>query len=137
MATVTEERHVVRAGPSRTWYDEAQGIIFVELDPNAVLDIEQARGATVAMNEVGKGIARPLFVDFTNMKSQTKECRDYYSKNPDHIKTYSAIAILISNPLSRVFANFFIGLNKPLKPTRLFDDRAKAIEWLKAQAAST
>lgn len=131
---MTAERKVVRSGPSRTWYDEAQGIIFVELDENAVLDIAQARSATLAMIEVGGGIPRPLFVDFTNMKSQTKECRDYYSKDPGHIKTYSAIAILISNPLSRVFANFFIGLNKPLKPTRLFDDRKKAIEWLKAQA---
>ena len=133
---MTAEWNVVRSGPSRTWFDETQGIIFVELDEKAVLDIDQARAATVAMNEVGRGIPRPLFVDFTNMKSQTKECRDYYSKNPEHIKTYSAIAILISNPLSRVFANFFIGLNKPLKPTRLFDDRAKAIEWLKAQAAA-
>jgi hypothetical protein len=133
---MTGERNVVRAGPSRTWYDETQGIIFVELDEQAVLDIAQAREATAAMIKVGGGIPRPLFVDFTNMKSQTKECRDYYSKDPNHIKTYSVIAILISNPLSRVFANFFIGLNKPLKPTRLFDDRAKAIEWLKAQAAA-
>jgi hypothetical protein len=133
---MTGERNVVRAGPSRIWHDETQGIIFVELDEQAVLDIAQAREATAAMIKVGGGIPRPLFVDFTNMKSQTKECRDYYSKDPNHIKTYSVIAILISNPLSRVFANFFIGLNKPLKPTRLFDDRAKAIEWLKAQAAA-
>src|SRR4051794_460290 len=109
---MTGEWSVVRSGPARTWFDEAQGIIFVELDEKAVLDIAQAREATVAMNKVGGGIPRPLFVDFTNMKSQTKECRDYYAKNPDHIKTYSAIAILVSNPLSSVFANFFIGLNK-------------------------
>lgn len=133
---MSNERNVVRAGPSSTWFDEAQGIIMVELDEQAVLDIDQARQATAALVKVTGGVPRPMLVDFTNMKSQTKECRDYYSKDPDHLKTHTAIAIVVSNPLSRVFANFFIGLNKPRNPTRLFNDRVEAIRWLRAQTTT-
>ena len=81
--------------------------------PQAVLDINQAREATAAVIKVTGGIPRPLLVDFTNMNSQTKECRDDYSKDPNHLKTHSAIAILIGNPLSRVFANFSLGSTSP------------------------
>lgn len=42
----------------------------------------------------------------------------------------------VINPLSRVMANFFIGINKPLKPTKLFDDRDKAIAWLQQQQST-
>jgi hypothetical protein len=130
---MTDKRNVVRAGPSSTWYDESHGIIMVELDQQAVLDIDQARLATAAVIKVTGGIPRPMFVDFKNMKSQTKECRDYYSRDPNHLKTHTAIAILVSSTLSRVFANFFIGLNRPQNPTRLFDNREEAIKWLQAQ----
>ncbi len=37
---------------------------------------------------------------------------------------------VISSPVSRVIGNFFMGLNKPISPTRLFTDPHKAIQWL-------
>ena len=34
-------------------------------------------------------------------------------------------------PLGRMMGNFFINVNKPKAPTRLFDDEAPALAWLK------
>jgi hypothetical protein len=115
----------------RVWLDPETRIIMAEFDDGAELDIEDARASTRAMTEVSGGEERPLLVDFSNLKSQTKECREYYAKDPEHIKTYSAVALLVSSPLSRIIANFFLGINKPIKPTRLFEDRGAAVEWLK------
>jgi hypothetical protein len=33
--------------------------------------------------------------------------------------------------LSRALGNFFLGLNKPSMPTRLFDDQEQALAWLR------
>jgi hypothetical protein len=30
----------------------------------------------------------------------------------------------------RLLANFFINVNKPPTPTKVFNDKAKALEWL-------
>ncbi|MBK9259276.1 MAG: STAS/SEC14 domain-containing protein [Polyangiaceae bacterium] len=126
-------KNILRSGPIRVWHDDAHGIIVADFDPRAELTLEHARASTESMRRLTNNVARPLLVDFTNMKSQTKECRDYFAKDPNHIATYTAAALLVNSPLTRVIANFFIGINKAAKPTRLFDDRKKAIEWLLAQ----
>ncbi len=43
----------------------------------------------------------------------------------------TAIAMLINSPGSRIIGNFFLGINKPSVPTKLFNEKNKAIEWLK------
>jgi hypothetical protein len=42
----------------------------------------------------------------------------------------SAVALIVDTPLSRVLGNFFLAVNKPLYPTRLFDNEASALAWL-------
>jgi hypothetical protein len=41
------------------------------------------------------------------------------------------VGIVIGNPLSRMMGTFFINVNKPKAPTRLFDDEATAVAWLR------
>jgi hypothetical protein len=121
---------VVRVGPIRVWYDQKVGVAIATFDEGAELTMEHTRPFTAALVKVTKGRVRPLLVDFKNMKSQTKECRDYYSSDPQHIATLSAAALVVNSALQRMIANFFLGMNKSVKPVRLFDDRESAIKWL-------
>ncbi|HMY17087.1 MAG TPA: hypothetical protein PKA58_12255 [Polyangium sp.] len=114
-------------------YDEENKIIEFFCMKQAELTLEDGRACSAWVDKTTGGVARPMLCDFTNMKSQTKECRDYFSKDPNHLRVYSAVALLVKDPLSRMIANFFVGINKPPKPTRLFDVRAKAVEWLLEQ----
>jgi hypothetical protein len=41
------------------------------------------------------------------------------------------VALLVGSPMSRAIGNFFIGLNKPLIPTRLFVSEPEALAWLR------
>jgi hypothetical protein len=120
----------VQIGPMTIWWDAERGFIMVEHDEGAELDIELGRASSQAYKQVTGGKASPLFVDFSQIKSITKETRDYFSQDPRHTETYTAVALQVNNVLSRVLANFFMGINKPVRPTRVFDDRAKALEWL-------
>lgn len=42
-----------------------------------------------------------------------------------------AEALLIDSMASRITANFYLRVNKPISPTRLFTDEQKALEWLR------
>ncbi len=70
-----------------------------------------------------------VLIDMTAVSEITKEARDYYA-NERTGSIQRATALLIGSPVSRVIGNFFMGLNKPISPTRLFTDPQKAIKWL-------
>ena len=61
----------------------------------------------------------------------TREARSHYAGERT-ASIQRATALLVSSPLSATVANFFMGLNKPLSPTRMFTDPEHAIDWLKS-----
>ena len=73
-----------------------------------------------------------LLVDLNNLIGVTKEVRTMVS-NPDMTKTHKAVAMLVSNPLTRLIASFFLGLNKPKFPIKSFTNSDDAILWLLKQ----
>lgn len=42
------------------------------------------------------------------------------------------VALVAKSPVERMIANFFLGLNKPQVPVRMFTDPDKARAWLGA-----
>ncbi|MEJ8803304.1 DUF7793 family protein [Pontibacter sp. H249] len=70
----------------------------------------------------------PSFFDITRIKQSTKDARDYLANEGNDL--VSASAILVGSPMLKMSANFFIMVNKPQNPTRLFTDRKSALEWL-------
>ena len=73
-----------------------------------------------------------LLVDLNNLIGVTKEARTMVS-NPDMTKTHKAVAMLVSNPLTRLIASFFLGLNKPKFPIKSFTNSDDGILWLLKQ----
>lgn len=118
---------VVRTPKSSHWIEN--GILFSLPDDKAYLDIDEAKAITSVFQDLSQK-PLPLFVDFHTITGQSAETRDYFSSDPVHITTFSAVALFVSNPVARVIANIFIGLVKPQKPTKLFTDYEQAMTWL-------
>jgi len=70
-----------------------------------------------------------LLIDFRGMKAQSREVRLFYS-GEETARVVSAVAMIISSPLSRVIANFFLGIGKPPYPVHMVSDEEAAIQWL-------
>ena len=49
--------------------------------------------------------------------------------------TSVAVALLVGSPLTRVIGMFFMGLNRPATPTRLFTSEPEALAWLRTFVA--
>lgn len=112
-----------------TWMGD-DGIARTVVRPDAEIGLKEARENTEIIFSLYSGKKFPLLVDSRNIKYITKEARDHFSiKNRDTVVT--SFAILIQSPLSRVVGNFFMGINKPSVPARLFTKESEALAWLK------
>ena len=88
-------------------------ILYIECLPNTIMTIDEGKLSTEIGLELNEGNPGPLFCDLTNVVKMTKECRKHFS-----------------SPISRIIGNFFLGANKPIRPTRLFTKKTEAIKWL-------
>ena len=80
--------------------------------------------------ELTGGKSCTTLVDLTNVRTISKEARSYFS-SVECSEVFEATALYVSTPISRIIGNFFLGINRPAIPVRLFDSKDEAIVWLK------
>ncbi len=122
---------MVETSTQKLYWDGENEIVWGELFADQTTK-ERAKENVDAQERVrdilGKAKTRVL-IDIAAISEISKEARDYFA-NERTASIQRATALLISSPASRVIGNFFMGLNKPISPTRLFTDPHEAIKWL-------
>jgi len=108
---------------------DPRGFILSRVAPLAEIDLEDARENTRMVREISGDQVYPILVDIRKIRSISKEARDHFAMR-DRKPGVIAIAMLVSSPLSRIIGNFFLGLNQPAVPTRMFTDRDMAEQWI-------
>ena len=115
----------------KLFWDSENEIVWGELFGDQATE-ELAKENVDAQETVRDGMSKRktrVLIDMTTVSEISKEARDYFA-NERTASIQRATALLIGSPVSRVIGNFFMGLNKPISPTRLFTDPQKAIRWL-------
>lgn len=112
-----------------TWKGE-DGIVRTKIKKGAEVTVEYARENSDAVNSLFTGKKFPLLIDSRGIKSMSREARNQFTTKGRETSAL-AFAIIIDSPVSRVIGNFFMGINKPAVPTRLFDNEIEAEKWLK------
>ncbi|MBL7934085.1 MAG: STAS/SEC14 domain-containing protein [Bacteroidia bacterium] len=112
-----------------TWMGR-DGICRTKTKPLAEINVEEAIENSNAVNSFYTVRKFPLLVDARNIKYITKEARKQFAITGRET-SITSFALMVNSPLSRVIGNFFMGLNKPAVPARLFDNEDEAIQWLK------
>jgi hypothetical protein len=115
----------------RTWL-RGDGIVAMVWAPRIATGLTDALAAVDAMTQLTGGRRSPLLVDMRDTGPQDRAARSEFARRDDVV---SAVALVVDTPLSRMLGNFFLTVNKPLYPTRLFDDDASALAWLQAFVA--
>ena len=126
-------RELMEQTPTQTLYwDTDEHIVWGELDatPQTLQTAEENIEAQARIRDaLGKEMTR-VAIDMRQTVKITREARNYYAGERT-ASIQRATALLIDSPLSAVIANFFMGLNKPLSPTRMFTNEDDAIAWLR------
>lgn len=108
---------------------DPRGFIITRVAPLGEVNLDHAKWNTLKVRELSGDVVYPILVDMRKIRSISKEARDHFAMR-DRKPSVVAIAMLVSSPLSRIIGNFFLGLNLPAVPTRMFTDRARAEQWI-------
>ena len=76
------------------------------------------------------GRLAPLLVDARQARPMTREARAFYA-DPGPARVAAAVAVLVGSPATRIAGNFYLRLNQPRTPTRLFTSETDALAWLR------
>ncbi len=106
------------------------GIVRFTISAGADETLDEAREVVAAVAKIGKGKKRPVLADARGVNSATREARRYYA-GEEAAKVAGAAAVLVGSPISRMIASFFVSINRPDFPVRLFTSESEAMEWLK------
>jgi len=107
------------------------GILRVGARPGSEETLADAVENLRAASALAQGRKRPFLVEVETLRSVDREARAYYASR-ENTKHVSAAAVLVKSPLLRTISNFFLALNKPAFPMRLFTSEDEALAWLKS-----
>ena len=110
------------------------GIATFRLLRSSVLTLEVAQALIADLSLLTRGSASPspILVDMRRSGGATREARTYLGGPTGK---YAALALLVGSAATQMIANFFIALNHPKIPTRIFTDEEKALQWLRGYVA--
>ncbi len=118
----------IKAENEWVWMEIRAHYFYVSYKPNTKLDLTAAKTIIEHCTELSGDKIYPALTDITNMPPHDKDVRSYFANEGSHNAT--ANAIVVSNSISKVLANFFLTLNKPIVPTKIFTEPSKAAKWL-------
>ena len=116
----------------KIYWDPENKIVWGKVFRNVTTE-ELARENIDAQERVRDSLNREMtrvLVDMCDVTEMSKAARDYFG-NERTASIQRATALLVRSPVSTVIGNFFMGLNKPISPTRMFTDPEMAVQWLR------
>ena len=105
-------------------------IVYGRYKPNTVVDLSAAKIIVQDRLTLSNGKDYPSLSFIDDLKSVSKEARDFFSKG-DGIKHMEKLALLTRSPISKMLGNFWLQISKPTVATRLFTNEGEAINWLR------
>jgi hypothetical protein len=106
------------------------GIIEQRVVAKGTQTLDQAKENVAAFNELAAGVKRPLLVDMRGNFATGPGVREYYASE-ESVRWCSGMAMLVASSTGRMIGNFFLSLNAPSVPCRMFTDEREATAWLK------
>lgn len=113
---------------STIWLGD-DGIVRIIYIPNSEDRIEDAEAFSSAVKKLSPEKRFPALADIRNISSSTRAARQHHAN--DGINLGPACAILVGSPISSMIGNFFLKINRPNIPVKLFNNEPEAVTWLK------
>jgi hypothetical protein len=124
--TLLPPSNAIRTRTCSLWFDR---IIYGRFHDGAEVTGEDAHENLAGIADFTRGRRMPVLVDLRPVRSQSAEARAVFA-GPEAAAVSAAVALVFDSPLTRVLGNFYLGFNKPLTPSRLFNSVTEAELWL-------
>lgn len=120
----------VKQYPGYTMFAIGNNIVEIRFDMGFEAEIDDARLIVERISEfcIDKQPVLLLAI-YAEDNVFSKEARQYVASAVVN-KIVKAEALVINSLALRIMGNFYLKVNKPARPSKLFNDRTIALEWL-------
>lgn len=80
--------------------------------------------------ELGEGKKYPMLFTVTKLVTPDEDAREFMASEERH-EIVEADAFVIKSLPQRLIGNFYLRINRPPNPTKLFQDEDSAVDWLR------
>ncbi len=101
-------------------------IVQINIKDNFDCEIADSKIMLDAIKQLSRGKKYPLLVLYSDFNSFTKEAKDFVAKSNET----SADALVGDGFAFKMVGNIYLRMNKPIRPTKLFNDVENALKWL-------
>ncbi|MEQ9438628.1 MAG: hypothetical protein RIG62_06250 [Cyclobacteriaceae bacterium] len=95
----------------------------------STIDLATAKIATAFRREITGGKKIPAVADISCVKHVDKSTRSFFSSE-EAGEDLLALAVILSNPVTRMMGNFFLKFYQPEYPFRFFTNLEQATIWI-------
>ena len=103
-------------------------ILFSVYKNKVVIDLEKAKQSVDLRREISKQRDMLWCFNLDNLKSMTREARDYVTKNGQ--ENITASAVIVKSHLTRFIFNAYLKINRPDIPTKAFSGIEDGTKWI-------
>lgn len=104
-------------------------MVRLEVFGNRIIDAAEAHEMNEAIGVLSKGQETMVMVVANELSQFTKGAIDF-SVSPEGLRYAFADALVIRSLTQRITANIYLKLNKPKKPSKIFNTEKEAARWL-------
>lgn len=106
-------------------------IIRLEIFGNITIGRAEAEEMTSAIGVLSKGKESLVLILADEITSFSREALDF-SSGEEGLRYTIGDALVVGSLTQRLTANFYLKINKPRKPSRIFNSEPEAVKWLLA-----
>ncbi|MCE3279753.1 MAG: hypothetical protein K0S44_1944 [Bacteroidetes bacterium] len=106
------------------------GIARIAITENIDIEVNHIKEIVSLLEQAGDGQKFPVLIVASEFTLPSAEARAYLA-TPESDPYAIAEAYITSSFSQRLVGKVYLSLNRPARPTRLFKEEAKAIEWLR------
>jgi hypothetical protein len=107
------------------------GIIKIEVEENALLNLEDVVAMRMVNQELSKGEKFCILWDSRGVHFTIDPQALKKMASAEYQETRKAAALIVNSLAGKLVGNFFKSLTSGKSPTRLFNSEAEALKWLR------
>ena len=105
------------------------GVVHAKVLHGVEIDLEKAKTYHSLVEYLTKSEKHSTVIDLSGISGITPEAREYLQKTSSDWGKTVAVALVTNTFTARILANFFLSVNKPSYPVKVFTDALDAQHW--------
>jgi hypothetical protein len=107
------------------------GLVYAKVFPGAEISMKEAEEYHSMVDYLSNSEPHATVLDISGIKYMSKESREFLSQSSSDWGKTIAVAFIVNSFTARMIANFFLTVNKPKYPIKIFTDPLLAQQWAK------